>query len=576
MKTKNRSELYWQSILSALVFGIFAYIAIGSFGGEQQKRDLGNGVFEVSKSYSNGKVETYTGTVDKYGRWHGKTTIVQEINFELDKTEVVTMVDGVRNGESKTTWSNGAVEVHCYNMGERVDCDKSGLINTNEKTAFEILDYKYPWFVYKLNAFGFNNEYISSYLDTVLMVMDSYNLEFEDFEDSFGDAVDELEESRFDSLIYINEELSMFQGLELLDGNDFRMAVIDRYLSGTESTFDVIMETYSNYMNELKNMEINNADFEVFSIKFDSLMNSYGALVITDPFLLDSLDSRIYRALDYIISSEKSTALLAMTLKSNFISVEHKNYSALIKIANPFLNRLNLKSAPKDVAGAVVSLMILKFSEGNLIKKAVYESERLKNGIIGLPVVTTEFSTRNTATSVTINGFVTEDGGAAVTSRGVAWAKINNPTISDQIHTVGSGLGSFSSTISGLTENETYFARSFATNSKGTVYGNCVSFTASLNTGIQAPEKPDPDFIVFPNPASDNIIVSFWAKPSEITGLTIVNINGQVVDEQHISHLRLGENQVVVNISNLENGIYYCRLTIDGNPGPARKFIVVH
>ncbi len=47
----------------------------------------------------------------------------------------------------------------------------------------------------------------------------------------------------------------------------------------------------------------------------------------------------------------------------------------------------------------------------------------------------------------------------------------------------GSGTGSFTSNLTGLTANTTYYVRAYATNSAGTAYGNQVSFTT---TGISA------------------------------------------------------------------------------------------
>jgi uncharacterized protein (TIGR02145 family) len=45
----------------------------------------------------------------------------------------------------------------------------------------------------------------------------------------------------------------------------------------------------------------------------------------------------------------------------------------------------------------------------------------------------------------------------------------------------GSGLGSYTSNLSGLTTNTTYYVRAYATNSSGTAYGNELSFTTSTS-----------------------------------------------------------------------------------------------
>ena len=82
-----------------------------------------------------------------------------------------------------------------------------------------------------------------------------------------------------------------------------------------------------------------------------------------------------------------------------------------------------------------------------------------------------------TATTATCGGYVSDDGGATVTARGVCWSTSQNPTISDSHTTDGSGTGSFTSNITGLNALTTYYVRAYATNSEGTTYGNQVSFT---------------------------------------------------------------------------------------------------
>ena len=96
---------------------------------------------------------------------------------------------------------------------------------------------------------------------------------------------------------------------------------------------------------------------------------------------------------------------------------------------------------------------------------------------IELPTVTTTNVSNITQTTATSGGNVTSDGGANVTARGVCWSTSQNPTISNSHTTDGNGTGSFTSSITGLTANTTYYVRAYATNSAGTGYGDVVSFT---------------------------------------------------------------------------------------------------
>ena len=83
--------------------------------------------------------------------------------------------------------------------------------------------------------------------------------------------------------------------------------------------------------------------------------------------------------------------------------------------------------------------------------------------------------------SATIAGNITDDGGAAITARGVCWSTNPNPTIADSKTEEGSGLGGFSSSLTGLTEDTTYNVRSYATNEAGTSYSEEVNFKTIEN-----------------------------------------------------------------------------------------------
>ena len=95
---------------------------------------------------------------------------------------------------------------------------------------------------------------------------------------------------------------------------------------------------------------------------------------------------------------------------------------------------------------------------------------------ITVPVVVTAEITEITETSAKGGGDVTDDGGSAVTARGVVWSGSENPTIEDIKTTDGTGTGSFISTITGLMPGSKYFIRAYATNTAGTAYGEQIQF----------------------------------------------------------------------------------------------------
>jgi uncharacterized protein (TIGR02145 family) len=102
---------------------------------------------------------------------------------------------------------------------------------------------------------------------------------------------------------------------------------------------------------------------------------------------------------------------------------------------------------------------------------------------VTLPEVSTSSVSGLTQNSAICGGQIIDDGGAAVTSKGVCWSTSTNPTIQNSKTTDGWGNGPFVSTLSGLSGNIKYYVRAYATSSEGTAYGNEISFTTPSDTG---------------------------------------------------------------------------------------------
>jgi hypothetical protein len=93
------------------------------------------------------------------------------------------------------------------------------------------------------------------------------------------------------------------------------------------------------------------------------------------------------------------------------------------------------------------------------------------------PSVTTGSASSITYNSASVSGNVTNANGATVTTRGICYNTTGTPTTSSPKVASGSGTGSFSSSLTGLDPDQLYYARAYATNSKGTSYGVQISFT---------------------------------------------------------------------------------------------------
>lgn len=107
------------------------------------------------------------------------------------------------------------------------------------------------------------------------------------------------------------------------------------------------------------------------------------------------------------------------------------------------------------------------------------------------PTVVTKIAFDVSLNKATLNGEVTNEGYSAASERGFVYSdKNNNPSVSDSKINSGYGKGVFSILLDGLSVNTKYHFKAFATNTKGTSYGEALSFTtadynlASLSTEI--------------------------------------------------------------------------------------------
>ncbi|MBR5146790.1 MAG: hypothetical protein IKW54_04095 [Bacteroidales bacterium] len=99
------------------------------------------------------------------------------------------------------------------------------------------------------------------------------------------------------------------------------------------------------------------------------------------------------------------------------------------------------------------------------------------------PTVKTTSVSEITMSSAVCGGNVTTDGGAEVTEKGVCWSTKPSPTIDDNKTIDGSGTGSYTSNLTQLSKNTTYYVRAYASNKKGISYGEERIFTTLGTTG---------------------------------------------------------------------------------------------
>ncbi|MGY0039028.1 hypothetical protein [Pedobacter sp. NJ-S-72] len=89
------------------------------------------------------------------------------------------------------------------------------------------------------------------------------------------------------------------------------------------------------------------------------------------------------------------------------------------------------------------------------------------------PILNTNIVTAITGSTGTSGGEIVKDGGALITKRGIVWGTSQNPAISLTTKTsdVDYGDGNFTSYLTGLQQNTTYYVRAYAVNGIGVAYG---------------------------------------------------------------------------------------------------------
>lgn len=183
------------------------------------------------------------------------------------------------------------------------------------------------------------------------------------------------------------------------------------------------------------------------------------------------------------------------------------------------------------------------------------------------PIVTTADVTDITQTTAVSGGNVTDDGGASVTARGVCWSTSQNPTISDNHTSDGNGTGSFTSNLTNLTANTTYYVRAYATNENGTSYGEQKSFTTLQNIELPTVTTADVTDITQNTAVSGGNVTDDGGAAVTARGVCWSKDPNPTIDNSFISNGN-GTGSFTIEISGLTSATtYYVRAYATNSEG---------
>ena len=151
------------------------------------------------------------------------------------------------------------------------------------------------------------------------------------------------------------------------------------------------------------------------------------------------------------------------------------------------------------------------------------------------PTIETAPMTDISANTAICGGEITSSGGVPIIKRGVCWSTSHNPTITDNHTSDSVGTGHYTSYITGLTPNTTYYVRAYATNSVCTAYGIENTFTTYCGNDTLFYIKDD---------FNDGVInTEYWTT----TGNAVIESDG-ILKIQQMTRVKLELNMFIPNL----------------------------
>jgi len=165
-----------------------------------------------------------------------------------------------------------------------------------------------------------------------------------------------------------------------------------------------------------------------------------------------------------------------------------KDHNPTISLSTKTTNGTGIGSYVSSISGLEPGVTYYVRAYATNANGTSYGEELSFTTAIELPTVQTDAISSISSKTACSGGKVISNGGASISAYGIVWSTSQNPTVELSSKTKeASSYNAFSSTMNNLKPNTKYYVRAYATNSKGTAYGNELSFTTKAegsNEGV--------------------------------------------------------------------------------------------
>ncbi len=178
-----------------------------------------------------------------------------------------------------------------------------------------------------------------------------------------------------------------------------------------------------------------------------------------------------------------------------------------------------------------------------------------------MPTLTTQAVTNINiaAGTATFNGTILTVGDPAYTEKGFVYGTTRNPSIDDatKITVSGTGTGVFSLSITGLTIDQTYYIRAYATNAKEPVYGEEVSFVLVATAPVLSTQAVTNRNVAAGTATFNGTIVSVGDLPIVERGFVYGTLSKPTIEDDMKKTVAGSGTTLSTNVSGLTGGAVY-------------------